>query len=147
MNKQWMWAFVALFGLALMGCHTGREARADTPGFNLNEAFTLGGGQEAVNANENLRLRFDQVLEDSRCPARVACFWTGQARIAVDVQPNGGGPETVTFNTNPAPGQTVNVVAIGGYNIELQSLDPYPQSPEDPIPFEDYRATLLVRKA
>ena len=63
------------------------------------------------------------------------------------MQPNGGGPETVTFNTNPAPGQTVNVVAIGGYNIELQSLDPYPQSPEDPIPFEDYRASLLVRKA
>lgn len=47
----------------------------------------------------------------------------------------------------PAPGQTVNVVAVGGYSIELQSLDPYPQSPEAPIPFEEYRATLFVRKA
>jgi hypothetical protein len=28
----------------------------------------------------------------------------------------------------------------------LQSLDPYPQTPDDPIPFEDYRATLVVRK-
>jgi hypothetical protein len=27
----------------------------------------------------------------------------------------------------------------------LQSLDPYPQTP-DPISFEDYRATLMVRK-
>ena len=147
LNKLWMWAFVALFGLALTGCHMSQQARADAPEANLNEAFTLGGGQEAVIASENLRLRFGQVLEDSRCPARVECVWTGQARIAVVVQPDGGEPSTVTFNTNPAPGQTVNVVAVGEYSIELQSLDPYPQSPEEPIPFEDYRATLVVRTA
>ena len=29
---------------------------------------------------------------------------------------------------------------------ELQALDPYPQTPDDPIAFEDYRATLVVRK-
>jgi hypothetical protein len=147
MNKLWMWAFVALFGLALAGCHVGQEARADAPEAHLNEAFTLGGGQEAVIASENMRLRFDQVLEDSRCPTQVDCVWTGQARIAVVVQPNDSAPSTVTFNTNPAPGQTVNVVAVGEYNIELQSLDPYPQSPDDPLPFEDYRATLVVRNA
>ncbi|MGX9788583.1 hypothetical protein [Mycobacterium sp. MMS18-G62] len=146
-NKLWVCAFVVLFGLALTACHTGQEARADAPEANLNEPFALGGGQEAVIASENLRVRFEQVLEDSRCPARVKCVWTGQARIAVVVQPNTSVPSTVTFNTNPAPGQTVDVVAVGEYTIELQSLDPYPQSPEDPIPFEDYRATLVVRKA
>jgi hypothetical protein len=142
-----MWAFVALFGLALIGCHMGQQARADAPEANLNEAFMLGGRQEAVIAGENLRLRFDQVLEDSRCPVRVECVWTGQARIAIVVQPDGGEPSTVTFNTNPAPGQTINVVAVGDHTVELQSLDPYPQSPEEPIPVEDYRATLLVRRA
>jgi len=147
MYKRWIWAVVALFGLALTGCQVDEQARADAPEAHLDEAFALGGGQEAVIASENLRLRFDQVLEDSRCPTRVDCVWTGQARIAIVVQPNAGEPSTVTFNTNPANGQTVNVVAVGPYAIEMQSLDPYPQSPEDPIPFEDYRATLIVRKA
>jgi hypothetical protein len=76
----------------------------------------------------------------------VECFWTGQARIAIAVQPEGSGPTTIEFNTNPAPGQTVKVADVGQYAIELQSLDPYPQTPDDPIALEDYRVTLVVRK-
>ena len=145
MNKLWTWPFVALLGLALMSCHIDEPARADVPDVNLNEAFTLAGGQEALIPSEKLRLRFAEVLEDSRCPTQVECFWTGQARIALSVQPDGSGATTVQFNTNPAPGQTVKVVDAGPYSIELQLLDPYPQTP-DAIAFEDYRATLVVRK-
>jgi hypothetical protein len=74
----------------------------------------------------------------------VQCVWTGQARIAIVVQPDSTAPTTVEFNTNPAPGQTVNMATVGAYRIELRSLDPYPQTPEDPIAFEDYRATLVL---
>jgi hypothetical protein len=116
------------------------------PEFSLNEAFTLSGGQEGLLASENLRLRFTDVLEDSRCPTQVECFWTGQARIAISVHPDGSGSTNVEFNTNPAPGQTVKVADVGQYSIELLSLDPYPQTPDDPIAFEDYRAALVVRK-
>lgn len=141
-----LWPFMVLLALALIGCQVNEAARADAPGFNLNEPFTLSGGQEGLIAGENLRLRFDQVLEDSRCPTRVSCVWTGQARITVTVRPDGNGATTVEFNTNPAPGRTVSTAHVGPYGIELQSLEPYPQSPEDPIPFGDYRATLVVRK-
>jgi hypothetical protein len=140
-----LWPVVVLIGLALLGCHAGGPARADVPEFSLNEAFTLGGGQDGQIPSEKLRLRFADVLEDSRCPTRVNCFWSGQARIAVAVQPDGSGATTVQFNTNPAPTQTVKVATVGQYRIELQTLDPYPQTP-DPIRFEDYRATLVVRK-
>ena len=130
----------------MISCHVDRPARADVPEFGLNEAFTLGGGQEGLNPGDKLRVRFTDVLEDSRCPTQVACFWTGQARIAVAVQPDGSGSTTVEFNTNPAPGQTVTTATVGRYSIELQSLDPYPQTPQEPIPFQDYRATLTVLK-
>lgn len=135
-----------LLGLALLSCHVDEPARADVPEFSLNEAFTLSGGQEGLLASENLRLRFTDVLEDSRCPTQVECFWTGQARIAISVHPDGSGSTNVEFNTNPAPGQTVKVADVGQYSIELLSLDPYPQTPDDPIAFEDYRAALVVRK-
>jgi hypothetical protein len=52
----------------------------------------------------------------------------------------------VDADTNPAPGQTVKKVDVGKYSIELQSLDPYPQTPDDRIAFDDYRAMLVVRK-
>ena len=48
------------------------------------------------------------------------------------------------FNTNPAPGENVHTVGVDEYSVELKSLDPYPRTPDDPIAFEDYRATLLV---
>jgi hypothetical protein len=38
------------------------------------------------------------------------------------------------------------VATVGRNSVELQALDPYPQTPEDLIPFEDYPATLVVRK-
>jgi hypothetical protein len=142
--RKWTWPVVVLIGLALMSCHV--DARADVPEFSLNEPFPLAGGQDALIPSEKLRLRFTDVLEDSRCPTRVQCFWTGQARIAIEVQPDGSGPTNIEFNTNPAPGQAVKVAEVGPYRIELQSLDPYPQTPDDPIAFEDYRATLLVRR-
>jgi len=138
-------ACVVLMGLALLGCHAEEPARADAPELDLNEPFTLAGGQEGLMASEDLRLRFAEVLEDSRCPTQVECFWTGQARIAVTVTTPGAPATNLTFNTNPAPGQTVKVGTAGPYRVELRSLDPYPETPDDPIPFEDYRATLLVR--
>ncbi len=130
----------------MMSCRFNEAARADVPESNLNEAFTLAGGQEGLIGGEKLRLRFTDVLEDSRCPTQVECFWTGQARIALSVQPDGSGSTRVEFNTNPAPGQTVKVAEVGQYRIELQSLDPYPQTPDNPIAFEDYRAAIVVRK-
>src|SRR6476661_4866572 len=141
--KLWAWPLVVPIGLALMSCHG--TARADVPEFTLNQPFALAGGQAGLIPSEKLNLRFTEVLEDSRCPTQVQCFWTGQARIAISVQPDGGGPTNVEFNTNPAPGQTVKAATVGPYSVELQSLDPYPQMP-DPIAFEDYRATLVVRK-
>jgi hypothetical protein len=98
-----------LLGLALMSCRANEPARADVPEFTLNQAFTLAGGQEGLIPSEKLRLRFAEVLEDSRCPTQVDCFWTGQARIAISVHPDGSSATDVDFNTNPAPGQTVKV--------------------------------------
>jgi hypothetical protein len=133
--------------ITVVGCQMSQKAEADPVAYNLNEVFALGGGQEATISGENLSLRFTDVLEDSRCPTQVECFWTGQARIAVLVQPQGREPTTTEFNTNPAPGQNMQTAQVGEYTIELQSLDPYPQTIDESIALEEYRATLSVRKA
>jgi hypothetical protein len=137
----------ALLALALVGCQVSREADADPVTFTLGQEFTLGGGQEAVFGGGDLSVRFSELLEDSRCPTEVECFWTGQARIAVLVQAIGRPSTAAYFNTNPALGENVQFARAGDYEVELASLEPYPRTPDDPIAFEDYRATLLVQKA
>ena len=146
MRTAWRWPVVAILAVALMGCQVSRKAGADPVEFALGQEFALSGGQEATINGENLHLRFADVLEDSRCPTEVECFWTGQARIAVAVEPAGRAATTADFNTNPAPGQTVQSVEVDGYTVELKSLDPYPRTPDDGIALEDYKATLLVRR-
>ena len=146
MRTAWRWLIVAVLTVTLMGCQFSRKAEADPVEFPLGQEFRLSGGQEATISGENLRLRFTDVLEDSRCPTEVECFWTGQARIALAVVPAGHQPATVNFNTNPAPGQNVQTVEVDGYTVELKSLDPYPRTPDDGITLQDYTATLLVRK-
>ena len=141
------WHVVAVVVAAVAGCQASHKAEADPVEFALEKEFALDGGQEAVISDENLRLHFTDVLEDSRCPTDVECFWTGQARIAVAVEPVGRAATTVDFNTNPAPGQNVQTVEVHDYTVELKSLDPYPRTPDDGIALEDYKATLLVRRS
>jgi hypothetical protein len=136
---------VAVLAVALIACQAVRKADADPVEFTLGTEFMLGAGQEAVSSADDLRVRFSEVLEDSRCPTEVECFWTGQARIAVPIEP-AGRAATADFNTNPAPGQNVQILRVDDYTVELKALDPYPRTPDEPISFEDYRATLLVQR-
>jgi hypothetical protein len=140
------WLSVAVLAVALVGCQISREADADPVEFALGKEFTLGGGQEAVFTGDDLRVRFSELLEDSRCPTEVECFWTGQARVAIVVQPTEHPSATAYFNTNPAPGENLQRTRVDDYTISLKSLDPYPSTPDDPTSFEDYRATLLVER-
>ncbi len=115
MNRTWCAAMAV--ALILSGCQVD-HAGADPVTLNLNQDFDLGGGQEA-SIDGGLRVRFTDVFEDSRCPERVECFWTGQARLSIEVQPTGDPPSTLQFNTNPAPGQNVSTGRVGEYTIAM----------------------------
>ena len=116
------------------------------PEFTLNEAFTLGGrsgraDSERETATSVCRGAGGLTLSDA---GGMLLDGTGPD-CHLRCSPTTAVPTTVEFNTNPAPGQTVKVADVGPYSIELQSLDPYPQTP-DAIAFKDYRATLVVHK-
>lgn len=138
------WIVVATLMLGLTGCQI-HVAQAD-PIEAGDQVFALHGGQQVTIRDADVRLRFTDVLEDSRCPTDVECFWTGQARITVDAELGQDPPVSLEFNTNPAPGQGALTNDVGGYVIELRSLDPYPKTPDDSPALTDYNATLVVRK-
>ena len=53
----------------------------------LAESFKLRVGQTAAITGTNVRVKFDRVVADSRCPIDVQCVWAGSASIVFDSPP------------------------------------------------------------
>jgi tetratricopeptide (TPR) repeat protein len=81
------------------------------------------------------------VLNDWRCPSKVNCSEAGNATVVIDVWLTGLEPTRFELNINPPRNQDV---IYGAYQIRLLKLDPYPETIDQTIPLEDYRATFVV---
>jgi hypothetical protein len=113
---------------------TSRDITAD-----LGEEVSLPVGRELAIKGEDLKIRFDDGTEDSRCPQDVTCIWEGRAIIQLLV--------THTDNTYPVeltePGLTDRSTGtFGDYTLEF-NLEPYPVEGTD-ISTDDYYLQLTV---
>lgn len=120
--------------LALAGC-------AQPPSIEaiLGQEFTLTEGGEALLEGEKLKVRFDSVVEDIRCPPNVSCVWQGNARIRLRMVKALEGERVIELNTAERhdPKEGGNYPAIGtysGYRVRLVRLSSKPE----------YEARLLV---
>ena len=87
-------------------------------------------------------LCLDSVVNDSRCPTGVYCFWEGNARVRFSFEKNESSP--VVFDLNTHKGFTSDTV-VYGYKISLLGLNPYP-SVNHKIDQDDYKAELIIEK-
>lgn len=107
----------------------------------VGQPFTLEeGGKVALDGG--LGVRFESVVEDSRCPVDVDCVWAGNAEIVIEMIKRGEKPASVHLNT--LRGRATEAAYLD-YTIELIDLKPHPRtdSPKD----EPYRVELLVGKS
>lgn len=88
---------------------------------------------------DDLRIAFDRVAEDSRCPEGVQCVWQGNARVRLVARNRKG--ECVEFDLNTSAGPSE--YEFGEYTIRLARLSPHPTADSKPKP-GDYRATVVV---
>lgn len=107
----------------------------------LDREFKLKIGESAKAPREGLKVEFDSVSEDSRCPKGVNCVWAGNAKILLKVQKDTGKPADVELNTNINP-KTFRYLE---YDLSLKELKPYPES-DRTIKTSDYEVTVTVRK-
>jgi hypothetical protein len=125
-------------GLAACGART-PSALAATP---LDARFTLAPGEKTTISGTELVVTFDRVVEDSRCPAGVACIQAGDGVIAITVTEKGG--TTASYQLHTAPNGTRSAVH-GGVTITLEDLTPTPVASRATPP-QDYRATLRANR-
>lgn len=116
--------------LAMIGCQTSTSS-ADP---QLGEEFELGLGEQVNLDNQGLSITFNELLEDSRCPKGVTCFWAGNAKVALQINEH-----EATLNSNLEPRQTT----IYSYQVALISVSPYPIYMMD-FQKEDYIVRLVI---
>ena len=118
-------------GLLLLACEAGPGSASDVA---LGAEFTLAPGESAVAGDDGLRVSFESVTEDSRCPMDAICVWAG--RVVVDVTAGRG--EARHFALSPG-----DAADVDGLRLRLVRVEPYP-SATAPIPASAYRATFVV---
>lgn len=140
---------------AVEAAPTATSATPDTPA--LGQPFTLGYGQTATLEEIGMAITFQEVVQDSRCPADVTCAWSGVVNVQLLLEMPGEPPRQmqlggVTDREGKVLGPVVEASGPtadwhAGYVIALQQVTPYPLHHDElPAP-EAYAVTLLVTPA
>ncbi|NJN82247.1 MAG: hypothetical protein HC802_08185 [Caldilineaceae bacterium] len=97
------------------------------------EPFMLTPDHTAVIGQDELRVRFDQVVEESRCPQGASCIQAGKVRVAVTVASpgqrmtsyllSGEGDETGLLTSLPT-------IIHDSFTVQLLRVAPYPEAAE-----------------
>jgi hypothetical protein len=119
--------------LSLMGGSFSQAAPQD-------KSITVKVDQEKVVPGTGIKVKFIELVEDSRCPVDVRCVWAGNAKIKLQFS-KGSDIETVGLNTLVKP----RSYDFGGYTFELSGLAPRPRS-NVRISRLGYVAALSVKK-
>lgn len=109
----------AVLALFLAGC----GSPAATKSARLGQPFDLGVGETALLEGEDLRVTFETVSEDSRCPSGAQCIWEGDAVARVTVSRDAQAPATLELHTS---GRFERSAPYLTYRIALVDVVPYP---------------------
>jgi hypothetical protein len=130
-----MRAFCIVAVLAACAC-SGSPTQPDR--VPAGRPFELRVGDSALTT-DNLRIRFDTVRSDSRCPMDALCVRAGEAVIGVTLSLAGEAAIGRELQTVPDKSQTTYT----RFTITLSLLAPYPRSGHQ-ILLHDYIATFVV---
>jgi hypothetical protein len=97
---------------------------------------------------ENIKVKFVEVLQDSRCPKGVTCIWAGEVIVLVDIFKKGKKIEskklTINYKT-PIKSRFGNLYTSDDLVISGINVQPYPVF-DKKIKLEEYYIQLEIKK-
>jgi hypothetical protein len=115
------------------------------PGGLFRTEVTLRPGQVTAVASTPLRIGFDRVAADSRCPSTALCIQSGDALVVFNVSVGDQGAAEIRLRTvGGTTGQDL-IASVAGYELSIAGLQPYPET-TTPIPSTDYRVTIAISR-
>lgn len=127
--------------LALAACGAGGGIKSPSRPVSLGREFALTPARAALVGEERLRVEFERVSADSRCPIDVHCITAGDATVKVALHHPSLPRAAEELHTMESRRQ----VFYAGHRIRLVRLEPQPRS-TSPIAPKDYVATFVVTK-
>ena len=91
---------------------------------------------------QGLRIAFEGVAEDSRCPTGTQCAWAGDAAATFSLEKPPAAARQSTLHTNS---RFERQVVVDTFVVRLEDIKPYPKVGAS-IAHGDYRATLVVTR-
>ncbi|MBD3299560.1 MAG: hypothetical protein GF341_12960, partial [candidate division Zixibacteria bacterium] len=140
---------ISIVGILLLASCSGEQAVNPDGGREplnrtVSNPFEFGIGETVTVTNEGVSVTFMEVIEDSRCPTDVVCFWEGQVTLGLEVVDLPSDTFFVpvsmrpgTLGPIPPPKDTL------GFRFALIDVTPYPVS-TDTIADSEYVARLAV---
>lgn len=119
--------------------HVGSASRNDLP--ILPAVITLSAGASTDVPSANLRIRFDSVSSESRCPSDVVCVQAGSATVQLTIAQLSGVMSAQLLSLTTIAGQ--DTATSYGQHIRLLSVAPVPVSTAR-TPQSAYRIELKV---
>lgn len=108
---------------------------------SLGKEFTLPIGETIDIENENLSIKFVEVVGDSRCPTGVECVWAGEAQCRLRFNIAGSLADMIIVQPG---GDSAGKDSFIQYKIVFK-LEPYPQEGKQ-IVASDYKLVMTVTK-
>lgn len=103
-----------------------QEPKEEIVNINLNTEFQLKINQVAFLKSENIKIKFLNILEDSRCPSGVQCVWQGQARVQINIEKDNNNLGDFIL-TSLAGKENISIKDFDGYTIQLLEVMPHPK--------------------
>ena len=111
---------LVIISFSVTSCESGSSAEMST---RLSDTITIGINEVYQHRQPNFCLQIDSVLNDSRCPVGVQCFWEGNAEVRFRLTTFDSKP--IMFNLNTANAFRKDTV-IQGTNFKLIELNQQP---------------------
>jgi hypothetical protein len=120
--SQWASLFVVSALLLAAGGACASAALGPSP--VVDKDFEIAASRSVKIEGTDLVIRFEGVLNDSRCPVDVQCITAGDAAIAVTAATGGAAANRYELHTDQGPKEATH----GPYRIILIDLKPRPSS-------------------
>jgi hypothetical protein len=133
---------VAVWSCGSSKARVGSPSAARANSVTTDQEFELGPGQSVLVGSEPLKITFDSVTADSRCPPEVQCVWEGDAVARVFAATGTQPPATYELHTNSG---FATQASHGAYRIRLTAVAPAPHAGVTVDPAA-YVITLVVSK-
>lgn len=98
-GHRWMATLAALTLAACSSVASSNGGDGDPqPGIGDGQTFTMTPGQEVTLADAST-VRYERLVNDSRCAPDVQCVWAGDAEVAFTWRSSGGGRDAFSLHT------------------------------------------------